>query len=195
MEPYDSYTIYSALKLHFESKSYDAIKYNFKTRVTQKSFWKRKDKYFFAKAGKKFNERKGMINFYVSHFVNGKSWIGDMLKDEHIYDDWVKRYESLGYLVEEDLYKLEEEFGEFDVLFKSQNGQLPPIVKSYLAEEVSIETVVIMDKLLGFVNRVDKNINDTILWPDIKSRLIKYGPFVEFDPARSKKIILKVFSS
>ena len=118
-----------------------------------------------------------------------------MLKDENTYDEWLKRYESLGYLLEEDLMKLEEEFGSFDKLFKSENGQLPPIVKAYLAEEIGIETVVIMNKLLGFIGRVDKDINDTILWPDIKSRLLKYAPFIEFDSGRTKRIVLKVFSN
>ena len=48
-DPFESYKLYNALKLHFETDSYDAVKYNFKTSVKPQSFFKRKDKYFFAK--------------------------------------------------------------------------------------------------------------------------------------------------
>ena len=43
MDPFESYKLYNALKLHFES-DYDAIKYNFKSNVSPNSFFKRKDK-------------------------------------------------------------------------------------------------------------------------------------------------------
>jgi hypothetical protein len=55
MDPFESYKLYNALKLHFES-GYDAVKYNFKSNVTPKSFFNRKDKYFFAKLAKKHNK-------------------------------------------------------------------------------------------------------------------------------------------
>ena len=43
MEPFDAYSYYLAIKLHFESDSYDAPKYNFKTSAKPASFWKRKE--------------------------------------------------------------------------------------------------------------------------------------------------------
>ena len=56
MEPFDAYKYYMAIKLHFESDSYDAPKYNFKTSISPQSFWKRRDKYHFAKLSRKFNK-------------------------------------------------------------------------------------------------------------------------------------------
>ena len=32
-DPFDSYKLYNALKLHFETDGYDAIKYNYKSNV------------------------------------------------------------------------------------------------------------------------------------------------------------------
>ena len=60
-DPFESYKLYNALKLHFESK-YDAVKYNYKTSVTPNSFFKRKDKYFFAKLAK--THGKHLKEFY-----------------------------------------------------------------------------------------------------------------------------------
>ena len=42
-QPFDAYSMYNALKLHFEQDSYDAIKYNFKSNFTPKSLFARKD--------------------------------------------------------------------------------------------------------------------------------------------------------
>ena len=40
IEPFDSYKLYNALKLHFESDTYDAVKYNFHTTVNHNSLFK-----------------------------------------------------------------------------------------------------------------------------------------------------------
>jgi hypothetical protein len=194
IEPFDSYRFYQALKLHFEGK-YDAIKYQFKTSAKPASFWKRKDKYFFAKIAKRFNDPSDLINYYVAHFINGSKWVGDMLKDEDVYEQWLKRIESLGYNYEQDLYKLQEKCDTFDCLFNVEDGQHPVIIQEYLADEIMLETVIILDRLLNFSNRVDKQVTDTIVWPDIKTRIDKYSPFLNVDLERFKKLTLKVYNS
>ena len=78
-DPFESYKLYNALKLHFESK-YDAVKYNYKTSVTPNSFFKRKDKYFFAKLAK--THGKHLKEFYISQFINGQKYVGDMMDAE-----------------------------------------------------------------------------------------------------------------
>ena len=46
MNPFEAFGIYTSLKLHFNQESYDAIKYNYQSRVKKETFWKRKDKYY-----------------------------------------------------------------------------------------------------------------------------------------------------
>ena len=55
-DPFESYKLYNALKLHFETDGYDAIKYHFKTSIKPTSFFKRKDKFFFAKLAKTYED-------------------------------------------------------------------------------------------------------------------------------------------
>ena len=74
VDPFESYKLYNALKLHFES-DYDAIKYNFKSNVTPNSFFKRRDKYFFAKIAR---NQKDLLNYYVFNFIEDVKYIGDM---------------------------------------------------------------------------------------------------------------------
>ena len=195
MDPFDAYRYYQSLKLHFESKTYDAAKYNFKTSANAKSFWKRNDKYHFAKVAKRFKDVPELVGFYASHFINGTKWIGEMLNAEDVYQSWLKRMQSISYIFEQDLNHLSVEVESFDSLLRSKDGEHPLIVTYYLQEEISLETVVIINKLTGFMNKADKEITETIMWPDISLKIRKYEPFVQVDLERMKKIVLKVFTS
>lgn len=192
MEPYDSFRFYQSIKLHFESDSYDAIKYNYKTSVKPQSFWKRRDKYFFAKVGKKFDDASELIRYYVSYFIQDKNWIGDMLDDDDTYRLYQKRMQSLGYIFEQDLSALAE-LGNFDQVLDSSNGH-PQIITSYMADDINVETVVILNQLTGFMNKADKEITETIVWPDVSRKIRKYSPFVSYDLEKAKKIVLRVFT-
>jgi hypothetical protein len=192
MEPYDAFRFYQSMKLHFESDSYDAIKYNYKTSVKPQSFWKRKDKYFFAKVGKKFNDARELINYYAAHFIQDKTWIGEMLEDEDIYKSYQKRMQSLGYTFENDMSTLSG-LGSFDQVLDSTDGH-PKIITAYLGGDINIESVVILNQLTGFMNRADKEITETIVWPDVSRKIRKYSPFVQYDLEKAKNIVLRVFT-
>lgn len=194
MKPFDAYRYYNALKLHFGGK-YDAIKYQFKTSANEKSFWNRKDKFFFAKIAKRFNNAPDLINYYVAHFANGDTWVGNMLKDEDVYTDWIKRTESLAYNFEQDLYKLEEKVESFDELFALDDGPYPLIIQEYLSGEIMLETVALFEKCFGMMDKMDKQIVDTIIWPEVKTKVQKYAPFITMEHEKIKKIMLKVFTS
>lgn len=191
-DPFDSYKLYNALKLHFET-NYDAVKYNFKSNVTPQSFFKRKDKYFFAKLAKKYNGE--LKDFYISQFINTEKYIGDMMdKDaEENYAKYKKIKESIHRVFSVDINILNEQEKQFDSLFKSENGQVPLIVKLWMQEEISLETVVILNSIFGFINRESVNISDTIMWPDTKRLIEKYTPFVYYNRDKCMKLLTNAF--
>lgn len=193
MDPFESYKLYNALKLHFETDGYDAVKYNYKSNVTPQSFFKRKDKYFFAKLAKKYNGN--LKDFYISQFVNTESYVGDMMDEEaeKNYLNYKRIQESIHRVFSIDINILGEQERKFDELFKSYHGQLPLVVKLWLQEEISLETVVILDSILGFVERESDNITDTIIWPDLKRRINKYKPFVNYTEDKCMKLLTNVF--
>lgn len=194
MEPFEAYRYYQSIKLHFESDSYDAPKYNYKTSAKPQSFWKRRDKYFFAKLAKRFKEPMEIIQFYVANFVNSdKTWIGDMLESDELWKHHVRKTQSIGYTFKQDLVKLSEGVDSFDELFKLSDGTYPPILRIYLEGDINIETVVIIHKLTGFINKVA--VNDPITWPDVKRKLLKYEPFLQVDLKKMQKSLLEVFTS
>jgi len=78
-------------------------------------------------------------------------------------------------------------------LITEDGGSHPPIIRMLLQEDVSLETVVLLDKMLGFTKRFDKTITETLVWPDLSMRIRKYKPFVNADFAL-KKIVLNKFA-
>jgi hypothetical protein len=186
-DPFESYKLYNALKLHFET-NYDAVKYNFKSNVTPNSFFKRKDKYFFAKLAKKYNGE--LKDFYVSQFINTETYVGDMMDSEaeQNYKDHKRIQESIHRVFSIDINRLTEENVPFDHLFKANDNAHPLVVKLWLQEEISLETVVILNTIFKFIDRESKNISDTIIWPDTRRLIEKYEPFVSFN--RNKCLIL-----
>ena len=65
MTPFEAFSMYIALKNHFTQKRFDYLKYNGKSRMTQKSFDKRKDKIFFQKLAK----HEDVQGFLIANFI------------------------------------------------------------------------------------------------------------------------------
>ena len=193
MQPFDAYSMYNALKLHFEQDSYDAVKYNFKSNVSSKSFFARKDKYFFAKLAKNYDDK--LLQYYIANFKNGVSYVGDMLNEggETNFKEHMKIRESIHREFEKDINSLVDMDKEFDSFFEA-NQTHPLIIKLLMREEISLETVVILDSILGFMDREGKKITETIIWPDISRKIMKYKPFVDFNKIKCVDIIKKRFT-
>ena len=92
-----------------------------------------------------------------------------------------------------DINKLNDQEQGFDKLFESDNGQLPLVIKLWMQEEISLETIVILNSILGFVPRESKKITDTIIWPDIHRKIEKYTPFVNYSKNKCTKLLTNAF--
>jgi hypothetical protein len=177
MEPFDAYKKYLALKHHFTSDSYDYFKYNGKVNVKSTSFDVRKDKYMFYKLSKK----KDVEGYLIANMLNdGKTWIGDLLssESEEIYINWLKRQESLSYVFQNDISKLDD---DMNMNFKSNNGEYPLALLLLLRKEICLETLIIIDNIISIFNHWNKSIQDTVVWPDIYRKCLKYKSFLKFD--------------
>jgi hypothetical protein len=64
-----------------------------------------------------------------------------------------------------------------------------------MQEEIQLETIVILDSILGFVERENNKITDTIIWPDIYRKIMKYKPFVKFDRNKCLNLLKKTFTN
>jgi hypothetical protein len=185
MSEFDVYKMYLALRLHFTTDAYDVIKQRGKVRASRKAFAKRTDLYSIKKISKTYSDEE-VANFLVANFTSGDRWGGvfDSEAGER-YLEWKKRIESLGYNFEKDLdnllLDLEEKNITFTDCFKVEKNNHPYIIKSFLRKDISLETLVILENLINYLDNFDNNISDEFLWPDISRMIKKYKPFLKFD--------------
>jgi len=192
MDAFEAYKVYIALKSHFTTKYYDYFKYNGRTRASRSTFEKRADKYYFHKLSK----RKDIVDFLVSNFVyNGDDWVGNLVQNnesEKCYRTLLRTRESLSYIFSEDLDKLKE---DFDSNFTVEDGQHPYLLKLYLRKDICIETLIILDDLVGCFKKWNKKIDENVLWPQLYLKCRKYKQFFEYDRSKLKQVVLNKFSN
>ena len=129
-EGLDAYKIYLAIRNHFKT-DYDYFKYNGKLKITQESFLKRRDKFFFAKLQRKY-KNKELVYFFVANFINDENmWSGSLVgsESEKVYLEWLKYAESMKYNFKIECEKLQSELEmkdqKFDDLFTINNNSHP----------------------------------------------------------------------
>jgi len=195
-EGFNAYKLYLAVKNHFTT-NYDFFKYNGKVNAKEDSFLKRRDKFFFAKLQRKYNDRQ-LRDLFVSNFADGEDfWIGNVLtqKAESVYNDWTARQIKLSYIFEQDLIFLKEYYSErnldFNSLFVMENGH-PILLQCVLRNDIFVESMIIIDNALNYSKRWNKTFDDPV-WTEFKKRMDKYSPFIVFDINKAKKIMRKVF--
>jgi hypothetical protein len=54
--------------------------------------------------------------------------------------------------------------------------------------------VCILNALTGFIEDANGKITETILWPDLYKKVVKYQPFITFDKDKMMKIVLNTFT-
>ena len=193
MMPFDAYRCYLSFKNHFTKDHYDYHKYRGKTRATVQAFYKRKDRFWFEKFARSKNDKE-VEEFFVSNFIYSTDpatmWIGEMIKEgEGRYTEWKKKVQSLSYIFKEEVENVFEEQKVEDV-FDCSKGH-PPILKSYLGGDTSLETMVICDIIFGYGKDFDKRLNDPV-WETVSRKIKKYKTFININVPRYKKILKEV---
>jgi hypothetical protein len=191
--PFDTYKCYLSLKNHFTKDNYDYHKYCGKSRATLQSFYRRKDRMWFEKVSRQKSDKE-VEEFFVANFVSCNDpetlWIGEMIKDgEGRYTEWKKKIQSLSYIFKQETENLFSE-NKFEDVFKCSKGH-PPILKKFLNGNISLETLVIYDKIFLFGNDFDKKLQDPV-WQTVSRRIKKYNPFLNIDVFRYRKILKEV---
>ena len=191
--PFDAYREYLALKNHFTKDSYDYFKYNKKVRATVQSFYKRKDRFWFEKLARQKSEQE-VVEFFVANFASCPDpetlWIGEMIKEgEERYQTWQRKVQSRSYIFKEESQSLFEE-NKFDDVFNCTKGH-PPLLKKFLSGKVSLETMVLYDKIFDYSKNFNKKLQDPV-WETVSRRIKKYNPFLNIDVFKFRKILKNV---
>ena len=177
---FDVYRMYLAMKLHFTNSNFDYFVSGGKTNAKEETYQQRNDFYFFETIARKYQKNE-IQEFLLASFIRSsdpsKVWIGDIKRVGK--DRWLahqKQTQSLSYIVEQDLSTMvdymETQGYSFNDLF-TPLGSHPALLRLHIKGDVSLETLVVMDMILGFMKEWDKILIDP-LWENISFKIKKY---------------------
>lgn len=177
MTPFEAFKMYLAVRNHFNTKSYDYFKYNGKINAKIESYETHKNKYMFYKLSKKDDP----LNYLVANLIdNPKIWIGEIFdkEGEQRYTQHVKRIQSLTYLFKEEI---ENMLDDFDQNFAIPEFDNPHLLKLFYRKKISKESMIIIDRCVGYLKVWNKKISDKIIWPNTFNQLTKYSSFINIE--------------
>ena len=212
MDPFIAFSNYQAIKLHFTNQRYDAVTFNYKSRtLSRESFEKRRDKSHFHVIAKRFRKEETIRDFFISNIVyknRGDSfWIGDFLDEEadRTYARFVRVSEGFTYEFRSDIIRLRDrmlslESRDPDLLINTveEGTDFPPVINMMLYGNVHVESVLFMNRVMGFMNGINGRVTkrgENFIWVSLYNKLVKYDrlmkPLINTDKAKS--IILETF--
>jgi len=178
MSPREALQYYTAVKLHFTAESYDAFKFNFKTKHL--NFEKRPDKHYFNKLARQ-KDPKGIVIANLA--IEPSLWVGRLFETQaqERYQSWKKYQESQTYLFQEEIKQLDQKS------FLTINDQHPLAMKLYLRKKISLDTLAICHDFIPFNWE-----NDDPIMHDIAFKIRKYRPFITYNKKKLKEILLDI---
>ncbi len=192
MSPFDTYKQYLAYKNHFTREKYDYHRYGGRSKAKVESFYKRKDRYFFEKMSRKYNDDQ-VKDFFLSNFVDTDNpqglWIGNIIKTgEVVYKNWMKRQQSLFYNFKQNSEDMMDEY-DYEEFFDASKGH-PPILKEHLGGKISVEEMCIYEKVFSYCKDYDKQLDDPV-WKVVGLKVRKYLPFLDIDRDKYRNHLLQ----
>ena len=193
MTPFDVYKTYLSFKNHFTKESYDFFKYKGKTRANESTFKKRKDRYFFERMSRKKTDQE-IYDYFTASFSQAEDprtvWIGQIIDNgDKRYQEWSDKMKTLPFM-----FKTEASIflagQDFDSIFECKKGH-PIILKKHLQSAISIETMVLLDMVLGFAKNFDTMLFDPV-WETVSFKIRKYKPFLNTDIQGYKRILREI---
>jgi hypothetical protein len=188
---------FQAVKLHFSSKNYNYNKYEGKVK---KSNYKDIIPYSMIAKGK---YKTDFPDFFIPGlFQNPKSNIENFLSEDYMntWKYWISYQRAPQYYFERELLEvrdyLEKNKLKFDSMFSVKVNEIPIIYKFIVKNQVSPQTLLYLNQVIEFIDRIDSHITETILFPKVQNRLKKLRTFLKPKEKETlKKIVQEVFCS
>lgn len=197
LSPFDFFKTTQALQLHFKNPSFNW----FKTPAIKchpKTFDTRKDAQLFAYAASKLKSKE-IVQFFIANILAGNKNCVYNVNGEarENYQLYTKRITALSNSFKEELKKigdvLEKMNATSEKVFSIEYTQHPLILKMFMGDKISLETMVLIDKYCRpFVEEYDEKLVNDVIWAKISQRIKKYSPFmdgndwIQFDVSRIK---------
>ena len=187
MQAVDVYLMYCALKAHFQG-DYDYHKFGGKTKTKRESYYKRKDRFFFAKTAVKYKDTE-VLNYFVSNFIHDRSGYIANFTDKN-YETWINKRAMFYEIFSQEMQPFVK---NFEPLFECKDNQHPLLLKEYMGKRISLETMIVLDDLVEYSKKWKKELEwDDFVWPDVKKLMNNYKGFLTINTDKYRMKLLKL---
>lgn len=186
MSAYDAFTMYCALKAHFNQRTYDYFKFGGKMKnINPTTLEDRGDWKFFERLAR----HEDPFGYTVANLVHNRAWyVGEMGPDsDDIYVQWKRRRHSLEYLFTTQLKYFDPV--KFKSYFEVKKGAHPEVFYMYMRKEIDLESLVVLSACLCTYSYWNSSLGSDLIWEEIGLLIRKYRPFLEFDKKHYRKLI------
>ena len=196
MDGFKAYKYYIAVKLHYTKDSFDVFKNRGNLKGTREAFNARNDRMMFDKLARKYPVDKDLIQYYVANFAYGNDAAVYSFDDaESNLLEWNRRKQSITKIFQDDCNKIildacKNKIKSGAVLNLTNKGYCS-ILKLFLGNQITLETIRIIDDMLPVLHSWKQNESMLLLWENEIRRIEKSKGFVTYD--RDK--IVKVFNN
>lgn len=188
IEAFATYKYFMAIKLHFTTDRYDVFQSNGKVSGSRAAFEKRNDRFLFDKIGRKFDQPRDLIDYFVANFAYGNKTVIYSSESNDYHDTWIKRKESRTHMFKTQMsyiqQQLEKDNLKYEDLFSIDNN-VPYLLNLYVGGYIHLETMVILDEFENFLPQWEPLV---MLWGDQLRIINKTKKFVKFDKTKIQSI-------
>ncbi|CAL9971747.1 DNA helicase loader [Vibrio phage D479] len=164
---------------------YDFKKYRLGLKVTSDAYNKRSDRVFFERLASKLTLNE-CYQLMVSNFAANSNALSYEIAGADAYEFYLKHtgyLETFSQQFKNELRTVFELISSSDKKFKDlfKGEGHPVILQLALRNTISIETFIVLNRILKFVPNVDKTYGDDIIWHDFKTRASQYESLLSID--------------
>jgi hypothetical protein len=188
---YKTYKLYIAAKLHYTTDGYDVSKTKGKVRGSRKAFMERNDQPLFLKFANRFDNDQELVQCLIANFAYGHAdVIYNDSEAERNYKVWVKRKQSITEVFRNDIstvshHALKNKLDK-NALFRFNSGMYPELLKLFLGNSITLETMCIIERLDPYIDSWTKHMS--FLWESERRRIVKSIPFVKYSQPKVEPI-------
>lgn len=181
------YLLYLMLKQHFNGK-YDVVKYNWKMRISDAAYNKRRDKYFFEKMSEKYVLKELALIFISNLVANQDAWIGDISDSDAIifYREYIGKLKRIKTQYTDDIKNIYYFSRKVDInslgdIFEyNEKGESSYIFKLLQSNIISFETFMLLDSFMNIIDKHDERTNN-LIWSNYSVKLNAYKKILDID--------------
>lgn len=194
------YNLYLQLKNHFNGRG-DVIKKDWRMKVSDASYEKRKDKFFFEMLSKKYTLKELSLMMIGNLVSNQNMWIGDISDGDAIefYEQYLAKLKLMRLRYQDDIKNIYYVAKKLELKTLSQmfdyndqtNGSY--IFKLLQSNAITFETFIMLDSFLGIIKKHDEK--DNVIWMNYSTRLKAYQKLFLVDSDECKRIFIQTIKS